>query len=241
MRRKTGTDRKKHGFSGGTEEPRKQKIRIAIVDENPVCRRGLRDLLAEAGHEIIAEMEYSEPTLKVLTELKPDVTVLASLSGANGSLQLATWLNARKSPTHIVMLTSLVEERPFNQAMSLGVKGYVLKGSPEREIMDCVKVAASGEPYVSPTLTNFLLRRHGGTEKLRREQPGLGQLTVGERRILRGIALGKTSRQIAAERGISLRTVDSHRANISEKLQLRGRNRLLHFALEHRDALSHLD
>ncbi len=240
MRSKSGMHRKKLRGPDGSEALPGRKLRIVIIDGSPVCRRGLRDLLTEVGHDIVAEIELTEATSKVLGELQPDVAILDSPVSADGNAELSTLLKAADGQTQIVMMASEPEERRFNQAMSLGVKGYLLRSSPEHEILECVMAAASCEPYVSPALTNFLLRRHGGTEKLSREQPGLGRLTLGERRILRAVAQGKNSRQIAGECGISPRTVDSHRANICEKLQLKGRNCLLQFALEHRHALSHL-
>jgi DNA-binding CsgD family transcriptional regulator len=85
------------------------------------------------------------------------------------------------------------------------------------------------------------LKRRSKIESLSRRKPGLSYLTAAERRILKRIAQGKTSREIAAECSISPRTVDSHRAHICEKLGLTGSNRLLQFALEHRDALGHLE
>src|SRR3974390_2721506 len=98
-----------------------------------------------------------------------------------------------------------------------------------------------GESYVSPSLTGFLLRRRSRAELLAQKRPGLEDLTVAERRILKRIADGKTTKEIATEFFISPRTVESHRANICEKLSLTGTNRLLQFALQNRDALSHLD
>jgi DNA-binding NarL/FixJ family response regulator len=238
---KRRTEQKRRGDSGGTPAPQRKKIRVAIVDGNPVCRRGLRLLLIDHGHEVVAELEREGAAFEEILKLKPDVAILDSNGPGEGSLELALLLKAGAAATPVVILASHGDEAAFNRAISLGVKGYVLKKSSEREILECIRAAASGEAYVSPALTNLLLRRRSDTDKVRREQPGLGRLTTGERRILSRIAQGKTSRQIATECGISLRTVDSHRANISEKLELRGRNRLLQFALEHRDALSHLD
>jgi DNA-binding NarL/FixJ family response regulator len=124
--------------------------------------------------------------------------------------------------------------------MNLGVKGFVLKENASDEIIKCIVSVAAGEPYVSPSLTSFLLRRRNRAEALAARKPTLSDLTTAERRILKGIAQKKTTKEIASELFISPRTVESHRANISTKLLLKGANSLLHFALEHRDALDHL-
>ncbi len=220
----------------------RRKFRVVIVDENTLCRRGLRELLREDGRfDIVAEADHGESGLKTILEQKPDVAVLdAALPGISG-LEVAALLKANNGTTNPVILAQHKDEKLFNRAMSLGVKGYVLKKNPGNEILDCIATVAQGEPYVSSMLTDFLLRRGSRVESLGRRKPGIKQLTAAERRVLNRIAQGKTSREIAAEYGISPRTVDSHRTHICEKLNFRGRNRLLHFALEHRDALSHLD
>jgi DNA-binding NarL/FixJ family response regulator len=212
------------------------------LDENPLCRRGLRELLREDERfDVVAEATQGNAGLKTIFEHEPDVAVIdANLAGLNG-LELTALLHAKDLKVNIVILGQEKDEKLFNQAISLGVKGYVLKKTAEREILDCIATVARGEAYISSALTDFLLRRAGRTESLEGHKPGLTQLTATERRVLNRIAHGKTSREIAAECGISPRTVDSHRSHICEKLDISGRNRLIHFAIEHRDALSHSD
>lgn len=218
------------------------KFRVVIADENPLCRRGLHGLLHEDGRfDIVAESCTGEGALKAILEHKPDVAVLdATLPDISG-LEVAALLKAKNRLTSLVVLALQKDEKLFNQSISLGIKGFVLKKNSASEILDCIAAVAAGEVYVSSVLTDFLLRRRNNVEVLSRRKPGLGNLTIAERRILKRIAQGKTSREIAVECGVSPRTVDSHRAHICEKLGLHGSNRLLQFALEHRDALSHLD
>lgn len=220
----------------------RHKIRVVIVDENPLCRRGLRELLREDERfEVAAEADQGNAGLKVILDHQPDVAIIdANLLGHNG-LELIALLRTKGTATNTVILGQEKDETLFNQAISLGVKGYVLKRNAGNEVLDCIATVARGEAYISSVLTDFLLRRAGRTESLERRKPGLNQLTATERRVLNRIAHGKTSREIAAEFGISPRTVDSHRSHICEKLNLTGRNRLIQFAIEHRDALSHLE
>jgi DNA-binding NarL/FixJ family response regulator len=219
----------------------KRKVRVVIADESTMCRRGLGDLLREDGRfEILAEVAHGEAAFKVVRDQKPDVAVLdAVLPGING-LEVAALLEAKDCETKLVIFAMQKDEKLFNRAISLGIRGYVLKRQTANEILSCIAAVASGEAYVSPLLTDFLLRRRSRTDSLGRRQPGLRELTAAERRVLKRIALGKTSREIAVEGNISPRTVESHRAHIREKLGLRGSNQLLQFALEHRDALGHL-
>jgi DNA-binding NarL/FixJ family response regulator len=190
---------------------------------------------------LAAEADQGNAGLKFILEHKPDVAVIdANLPGLN-SLELMALLRTKDVAINTVILGQEKDEKLFNQAISLGAKGYVLKRNAANEILDCLATVARGEAYICPVLTDFLLRRAGRIESLEKHQPGLSQLTAAERRVLNRIAHGKTSREIAAEWGISPRTVDSHRSHICEKLNLTGRNRLIHFAIEHRDALRHPD
>lgn len=213
-----------------------------IVDENPLCRRGLRELLREDERfDVVADADQDNASLKVILEHKPDVAIIDdNLARLNG-VELAGMLRAKNASVNTLILSQEKDEKRFNHAISMGVKGYLLKRNAGSEIFDCVAKVARGEAYICPEVTDFLLRRAGRTESLERQKPGLSQLTATEWRVLNRIAHGKTSREIAAECGISPRTVDSHRSHICEKLHLTGRNRLIQFAIEHRDVLGRPD
>jgi len=234
---------REHSRSPGpkTSAEPKRRIRVVIADESTMCRKGLGDLLREDGRfDIVAEVAHGEAAFKVVRDQKPDVAVLdAALPGISG-MEVAALLEAKDCDTSLVIFATQKDEKLFNRAMSLGIRGYVLKRQTASEILSCIASVGAGEAYVSSLLTDFLLRRRSRTDSLGRRQPGLRQLTTMERRVLKRIAFGKTSREIAVEGSISPRTVESHRAHIREKLGLRGSNQLLQFALEHRDALSHL-
>ena len=230
--------RRKNRGQSGTD----QKIRVIIADDNPLCRKGLRDHLHEDGRfEVIAATDHAQAATGSTLKHEPDVVVLDSSALGMKSLELASLIRARNSRSQLVVFVPERDDKFLNQAISLGVKGYVLKRNSPEEITDCIATVASGAAYATPVLTDLLLQRRGKFEALSRRQPGLGHLTTAERRILQRISQGRTSREIAVECDISPRTVDSHRARICDKLGLSGSNRLLQFAVEHRDALSHLD
>jgi DNA-binding NarL/FixJ family response regulator len=222
--------------------PPKRATRVVIVDDYPLIRQGLRHAIEkDSRFDLAGEADEGEAALKVILETKPDVAVLdLNLPGMNG-FEVISLLKAKRCPARIVVLTMLKEEQALNTALNLKVNGYVLKENAAAEILNCIASVARGESYVSPSLTDFLLRRRSRAELLARKRPGLDDLTTAERRILKRISDGKTTKEIAAEFFISPRTVESHRANLCEKLKLTGTNRLLQFALENRDALSHLD
>ena len=123
----------------------------------------------------------------------------------------------------------------LNAALDLGVKGYILKDSAMSEIVNAVKSVASGKNFITPKLSTFLVSRNQSSQSL---TANLSKLTETERRILRLIAEHKTTREIADELFVSHRTIDRHRYNICNKLNVRGVNSLLKFAIENKKRFS---
>ncbi|MDQ3750995.1 MAG: response regulator transcription factor [Acidobacteriota bacterium] len=124
-----------------------------------------------------------------------------------------------------------------NEAVNLGVKGYVLKDSALTDIVSCIKSVARGQHYTSSVLTSYLVKRSSRAAALTEEKTGIKDLTPTERRVLKLIAEYKTSKEIAEELFISYRTVETHRANICQKLDLKGSHVLIKFALAHKSEL----
>lgn len=216
-------------------------IRIVIVDDHPLFRQGLRQVIqSDPRFVLLAEADHGEAAKQAVLQHEPDLVVLdVNLPDMTG-LDVATSLRQTGVKARFVVLTMLKDEQAFNRAMNIGIDGYVLKENAGSEIISCLISVASGNAYVSPSLTGFLLRRRSRTEALASHQPGLSDLTTAEKRILKRIAEKKTSREIAAELSVSPRTVETHRTNICTKLALKGSNSLLQFALENREALSTL-
>jgi DNA-binding NarL/FixJ family response regulator len=130
------------------------------------------------------------------------------------------------------------DEDIFNEALDLSVKGYVLKDSAVTDIVGSIRAVNAGQNYISPQLSNYLLSRSRRAAALIASRPSLTDLTPTERRILKLIAENKTSREIAGELFLSVRTVENHRAHICQKLELHGSHALLAFSLEHKSELS---
>jgi DNA-binding NarL/FixJ family response regulator len=140
-------------------------------------------------------------------------------------------------PTALVFLTMHNDEYSVNAALDLGIRGYVLKDNAITEIVECIRVVAAGRDYISPALSSFLINRRGRATSLVAQKPALDQLTPAERRVLKLIAAGLTSREIAHQLAIGVRTVEHHRNNVAVKLELRGSHALTKFALKHQSDL----
>ncbi len=214
------------------------EIRIVIADDHPVYRRGLSMIIAAAPDlTIIAEAEDGEAALECIRREDPEVAVLDVDMPGKGGFDVVRALRELHLATEVVFLTMHKDEGLFNTALDLGVKGYVLKDSAITDIVAGIKAAAAGENYISAPLTTYLVKRSQRRASFAAAQPSINDLTPTELRILKLIAEQKTSREIAEQLFISVRTVERHRLNIGAKLDLHGSNALLKFALENKEQL----
>ena len=220
-----------------------EPITVLIADDHPVFRGGLRHALEGVpGLAVVGEAADGGEALGLLRALRPRVAVLDIDMPAPDGFAVARALAAEGSPTEIVFLTVHRGEDLFEAALALGAKGYVLKDSAVTDIVGGVRAAAAGQHYVSPALTSYLVRRAAAPPARALPDPGEGQgglsaLTPTERRVLRLIADYLTTKEIAAALHVSPRTVETHRANVCQKLGLRGSHALMKFALAHKDEL----
>ena len=211
---------------------------ILLADDHPVFRDGLRQaIVADPSMQIVGEASDGETTLKLIEQLKPQVAVLDIAMPKISGLQVARTLQKLKLPVSVIFITMHNEEDMFNKAMDAGAKGYVLKESVVNDILDSIRTVAKGNYYLSPAISHFLVRRSARKEILTERRPGLADLTPQERRVLKMIAEDRTSKEIAEQLGVSYRTIETHRTNICNKLDLHGSHSLLRFAFDHRREL----
>ena len=212
-----------------------EPTKIVIADDHPIFRAGLRQVI-ESDHsfKVVGEAADGETAVHMIQQLTPDVVILDVNMPGLGGFAVIGEMKRRGLAGEIVMLTMHSEEAMFSKAMSLGVRGYVLKDGAAADIVSCLHAVRRGQGYTSAAVTNYLLKRAGATG---RPVTGIGSLTPTERMVLRLIADYKTSRQIATALGISHRTVENHRNNISAKLEIHGSHALIKFALQHQEEI----
>jgi two-component system response regulator NreC len=200
-------------------------IRIVIADDHSVVRRGLRQLLeSESGFDVVAEAEDVESARRYVRGHHPDVLVLDLNMPGESSLEAIPSIREEAPGTQIVVLTMQNEPAYARQALSAGVLGYVLKEAADAELVEAVRAAAKGDSYLNPRL---------GARVAAEPPPGPPDgLSEREVEVLRMIALGHTNTQIADDLYLSVRTVETHRAHIQQKLVLSDRSELVRYALE---------
>ncbi len=215
------------------------QIEIVIADDHPLIRKGLRLSIEEdRGLKIVAEAENGEVALELVTKLHPHVVILDIEMPKLDGLNVARAIVSRKLKTKIIFLTLHADEKIFRTAIDIGSKGYLLKDSISEEIVAGVRAVADNKPYLSQAVTEHLFRQREAASN-----PSVSILTSSlspaERRIMRGIADGKSSKEIAEELSVHYRTVENHRTRICRKLSLEreGANALLRYALQNRNLL----
>jgi len=202
------------------------RIRIVIADDHPVVRRGLRQLLEfEQGFEIVAEAGDVESARRYVRGHKPDVLVLDLNMPGGSALDAIPEIRASSPEVAIVVLTMQDDPAYARAALGAGALGYVLKEAADTELVQAVRAAVAGERYLNPRL---------GAKVAAAPPPGPPDgLSEREAEVLRMIALGHTNAQIAKALYLSVRTVETHRAHIQQKLRLSDRAELVRYALEH--------
>jgi two-component system response regulator NreC len=201
-------------------------IRIVLADDHAVVRRGLaRPHDAEPGFEVVASVGDVEAALRTTRGHKPDVLVLDLNMPGGSSLDAIPRIRSASPQTQIAVLTMQDEPAFARQALSAGALAYVLKEAADDELVTAVRRAAAGETYLNPQLG----------ARMAAEPPPAGppdDLSEREVEVLRMIALGYTNAEIAERLYLSIRTVESHRAHIQQKLRRSSRADLVRYAIQ---------
>ena len=214
-------------------------LQILIADDHPIFRKGLRQVL-ENERRIGAVVEEASDGLRALELLETANYNLAILDiempGKNG-LDVVRTLRNRGISCPVIFLTMYDDKELLDEALELGVMGYVLKENAVHDILDAVNALLNGRPYISALMSSAMIKGKLQAEHLSRNIPAIEALSITERKILRFISNGKTSKQIAEEMHLSSKTIDNHRNNIASKLNIRGTHSLLKFAVLHKREL----
>ena len=213
-------------------------IRILIADDHVVVRSGLRCLLAPAAElEIVGEAADGTETLELAESLQPDLVLLDISMPPESGIKTAQRLKEKYPKMIVLFLTMHEDESLLHAALRSGAAGYIIKRAEEQEIVQAIHTALRGDIYVHPAMTRALLQLPVASES--RRGALVEVLTPREVDVLRLLAKGNTNRQIAGLLGLSVRTVENHRANLLGKLGLTSRVELMNYAEE--NTLLHID
>jgi DNA-binding NarL/FixJ family response regulator len=208
-------------------------LRILIVDDHAVVRRGVRSLIeSQPGWEISGEAATGREAVDLAGRLQPDIVVmdlsLPELNGLDATRQIL-----KESPrSEILVLTMHHSEELARSALQAGARGYVLKSDADQSLIAAIESLRQHKPFLTSTVTEFVLDDYMGRADA--SDDGLAKVTGREREIIQLLAEGKSNKEAAATLGISVKTIEAHRANIMRKLRLHSVSELVRYAIRNK-------
>lgn len=215
-----------------------KEISIIIADDHPIFLLGLKEILeSDAGLNLLGTAENGRLAIQLIEENKPDIAVLDFDMPDANAIDILEHLQKTNSKTKVLVLTMHKGEDLFNRVMDKGALGFILKENAVQDVIEGIRLASKGEPFISPTISSLLINRMRNHSKLEEDRQVLNQLTPSELKIIKLVAENLTSNEIAERLFVSYKTVENHRANICAKLGLKGSNSLLKFAIQNKNSI----
>ena len=213
-----------------------EKKKIVIADDHPLFLYGVKQLVEDSGKfEITGEFNSGENVFEFIENNKPDFAILDIRMPSCSGLEIVEKISDSGLPTKVILLTMYKNLNYFYKSVSFGVKGYILKDSAAKELIEALTEISNGGVFISRDLQNQFDNRKIDSYKQKMTMLSINSLTAAERNILKLIAEWKSTKEIAELLFISERTVSNHRNHICEKLNLKGANRLVRFAIENKE------
>lgn len=200
--------------------------RVLLADDHQVVRRGLHELLTKEGYQVVAEAADGREAVRLAQQLCPDVAVvdlsMPLLNGVDAAREMR-----RSSPrTAVILLTMHTEDAYVFSALRAGIRGYVLKSQAAADLLQAIQEVTRGSLYLSPSVSGVVVQTLSNRAPVTRDP-----LTGREREVLQLVAEGKTTKEIARLLGVSVKTAESHRTRIMEKLDIHETAGLVRYAV----------
>jgi two-component system response regulator NreC len=208
------------------------KIRILIADDHTLLRNGIRALLEdEQDIVIVGEAEDGREAVRLAGQLKPNVVLMDIAMPLLNGLEATRQIKREHPEINVLVLTMYDHEEYFRQMLEVGASGYIIKRAAASELVSAIRAVYNGEAVLSPAITRLLLEDYLSRDA-RSEESDPNALSSREREVLQLIAEGKTSREIAEILNLSVKTVQSHRTSLMQKLDLHDRGDLIKYAIQ---------
>jgi len=214
-------------------------VRLLLADDHKIMREGLKALLEQrADVQVVAEAENGLEAVQLTQELKPDIVIMdIGMAGLNG-IEATRQITAGVPGVKVIALSMHSEKRFVVEMLKAGASGYLLKDSAPEELTAALRALAANRPYLSPKITDVVLKEYLSTLP-QTEPTAFTVLTAREREVLQLIAEGKTTKEIASALKVSVKTIETHRQQMMEKLNIRSIAELTKYAI--REGLTSLD
>lgn len=200
--------------------------KILLADDHAVVRQGLRALLEREGFEVVGEASDGREAIRLCEKYRPDVAVLDVAMPLLNGIDAAREINKSNPATKLVLLTMHTEDQLVLESLRAGVKGYLLKTRAADELVQAIHAVCKGETYLTQSISHTVVQAFLSKGTLP-ESP----LTDRERQVLQLVAEGKSNKEVASLLGISVKTAESHRSNIMDKLNIHDTAGLVRYAI----------
>jgi DNA-binding NarL/FixJ family response regulator len=201
-------------------------IRVLLADDHAMVRQGLKALLEQQGVQVICEAADGEETLRLAMKFRPDVAILdISMPVLNG-IDAAREMKRAQADTKVLLLTQHTEDEYVTEALRAGVHGYVLKNQAAEDLLHALNEVSQGRTYISPSIAGTVVGAY-----LSKKQGMTDPLSSRERQVLQFVGEGRSTKEIAEQMQISVKTVESHRTRLMRKLKIHGTASLVRYAI----------
>ncbi len=208
-----------------------KQIRILLADDHTVVRKGLRLLLESAGMTVVADAADGRETITLCEQHSPDVVVMDVAMPTLNGIEAARQISAKMPQTAIVFLSMHSDEGYVLRALKAGARAYLLKDSAEHDLINAIQAVSEGKAFFSPAISKMLVEDYVRQMQERKVEDSYDLLTTREREILQLLAEGKGNKEVANLLNLSLYTVETHRSNIFQKLNLHSGAELILYAI----------
>ena len=206
-------------------------MRVLLADDHSIVRRGLRSLLEEAGHTVVGEAADGLEAVRLSEEHRPDLLILdIGMPKLNG-IDVAARTQKLERPPGVIILSMHTDESYIIRALAAGARAYLLKSATDEDLPPAVRAVASGKPFFSPAVTAVLVEDYVRRLKTRGLTDSFDLLTDREKEVLQLLAEGRSNKEVATQLNVGLSTVETHRANLMQKLNLHSTAEIVLYAV----------
>jgi DNA-binding NarL/FixJ family response regulator len=206
-------------------------LRVLLADDHGIVRRGLRSLLEEAGLSVVAEAADGLEAVRLTEEHRPDLLIVDIGMPRLSGIDVAARSQKLDRPPGVIILSMHADESYIIRALAAGARAYLLKDATDEDLLPAVRAVASGKPYFSPAVTGVLVEDYMRTLQKRGLSDSYHLLTDREKEVLHLLAEGRSNKEVATLLDLGLSTVETHRANLMQKLNLHNTAEIVLYAV----------
>jgi DNA-binding NarL/FixJ family response regulator len=206
-------------------------LRVLLADDHGIVRRGLRSLLEEAGVSVVAEAADGLEAIRLTEECRPDLVILDIGMPKLSGIEVAARSQKLDRPPGVIILSMHADESYIIRALAAGARAYLLKDATDEDLLPAVRAVGAGKPFFSPTVTAVLVEDYVRALQKRGLSDSYHLLTDREREVLHLLAEGRSNKEVATLLDLGLSTVETHRANLMQKLNLHNTAEIVLYAV----------